>query len=499
MDVNEGMQVGDVLNGRYRIAREGTLQDIGTRYEGYDLRTGRTVVVFVLASRYGSDADGVRRLMKTQQALTELDTPELVPVEDAGVAGSRLYLVRRLVDGESLADLQSRMGYLSSDVAVQIATRLCDALAPLHRAGLVHGCLSPYSVFIDDAGQVLVTDVGLLPALRSSFAEPGQPWGRVPYLSPEQAAGENAFASSDVYVVGSLLYKMLTGRPPFQAKDEGVLVVRHLRHEPPSLQVLVPDLPPRLAEIVQKCMAKERSARYRNAGQLASILRSQVDMDQPAAILPPSVPRASATPSSAPSTSAHSSSRVTPSPPHTSATPSPAPRASSTSSPVTPAKAGVQARQRLVVPAPPIGEIYPPDAEPQDWPEEPVTADWLMVALVIAALIAVLGLIPLWRTVYRRYAAPPTTSPPALYQPLQRDAADWAWLSSSPVGSAVVATQRSKLDDFGLVWYNLAIPDPSSFWTHNSGSARAGRWKASINSSVWEPRLRDLGASSDIL
>jgi hypothetical protein len=263
---------------------------------------------------------------------------------------------------------------------------------------------------VRDDGQVLVTDVGLLPALRLAAASSARPWGRAPYLSPEQAAGESVHPSSDVYVIGSLLYHMLAGRPPFYGQDETVLAMRHLRQDPPSLEVLVPDIPPALAQIVHKALAKEPAARYRNAGQLAHILSSQLGPDLTSGSL----------------------DRITPARP-TPGAPEPA--------------VPVQApqRERLVVPAPPPDETYGPVSRFEDW---------LMVVLIVAALIAVLGLIPLWRAVYRRYAAPPPSPPPALYQPLPQDI---AWLPLMPGAAANEAKVGTKLDNFGLVWYNLSI------------------------------------------
>jgi Protein kinase domain len=440
MGVKEGtMQIGDVLDGRYRIVGEGKPQDIGIMYKAYDSRYERLVVVLVLHPRFVGSGNVLERLTQSQQAVADLAVPALVPMEDAGVVGGQLYLVRALVDGYPLADFLARIGPLKFDVAVQITIRLCDALAPAHRVGLVHGSLSPFSVLVRDDGQVLVTDVGLLPALRPAAASPGRPWGRAPYLSPEQAAGETVHPSSDVYVIGSLLYEMLAGRPPFHGQDEAVLAVRHLRHDPPSLQVLVPNIPPPLAQIVQKALTKEAAARYRNASQLAHILRSQLGLERPELAVPQAAPR----------------------------------------------------QERLVVPAPPIPEIYEPGVELDEWTEEAAGVDWLVVAFIVAALVAVLGLIPLWRTVYRRYAAPPVTPQPALYRP---SLGDWAGLAP-PSGEPEVETKAgTKLDDFGLVWYNLSIRSHPVFWIGIDDVDRARVQITTIGRAVWESRLRVLGA-----
>jgi serine/threonine protein kinase len=404
------MHSGDVLGGRYRIVAEGSPQDIGTLYKAYDSQCERLVAILLLAPRFGSGADAVERLLRSQQAVADLAVPALIPVDDVGAFDGQLYLVRNQVDGHLLADLLVRTGPLTSDAAVQITIHLCEALAPAHRAGLIHGSLSPYSVLIRDDGEVLVTDVGLLPALQTDPASSGRPWGRAPYLSPEQAAGETVHPAADVYVIGSLLYRMLAGRPPFQAQDEAVLAVRHLRQDPPLLEVLAPQVPPRLVEIVHKALAKEPAARYRNAGQMAHILRSQVLRPQIASQQPESA-----------------------------------------------VSQRVPSRERLVVPAPSPAGVYEPAADFEDWSDEPGGVDWLMVALVIAALIAILGLIPLWRTVYQRYAVSPPAPSSSLYRPDQEAWAPGPFLLGEAQHGA---NARTKLDDFGLVWYNLLILDP---------------------------------------
>jgi serine/threonine protein kinase len=365
---------GTILERRYRIVAEGTSQDLGTAYQAYDIQQGQQVILLVLDPRWGGGERALYRLEEVQQAVANLAAPGLLPYEHVGMADGRLYVVRTRAEEYTLADLQRQGKRMEIGRVLELGIKLCEALAPAHRAGFVHGSLSPQSVLLgalpntETPGEYSVTlaDNGLLPALHGPALAKGRPWGRIPYLSPEQAAGEQIHATSDVYVIGCLLYEMLTGRPPFRASDEMVLALQHLRHEPPSLQVLVPHVPAALAQIVHRAIAKEPAVRYRNAGQLAYILKAQVGgqpAEQPAAVPQP-------------------------------------------------------AWERLVVPPPPVPsqvadwtarEVYELQDD-DDWSDEPAGVDWLMIGLLVAALIAVLGLIPLWRTVYRRYAGPPPAS-----------------------------------------------------------------------------------------
>jgi len=390
-------EIGDILDGRYRIVSDGAVQDIGTLYSAYEVRYSRLVDVLLLARRFGTGAAALERLTRANQAVADLAQAELVPFDHAGLAEGQLYLVRRHLEGHTLSDLLAKTGFLDGNAAVNIASQVCNALAPAHRAGLVHGGLSPHSVLVGADGRVLITDAGLMPALQPVPAPQGRPWGRFPYTSPEQAAGEEAHPAADVYLVGSLLYEMLTGRAVFVAADETGLALQHLRQEPVPVQARVPQVSPVLAQIVHKALAKEPAMRYRNAGQLSHILNSQLSASSPVGT-PPRPGRAA-------------EHMAVPAPPVP--RPKGVPQASGGDVPGSPAADQVD--------YPDLRETYRPDAVTREWTEEPVRVSWLMVGLLIAALIAVLGLIPLWRTVYHRYAAPPAMPTPVVYRRLGQD------------------------------------------------------------------------------
>ncbi|MBN1658734.1 MAG: serine/threonine protein kinase [Anaerolineae bacterium] len=347
------LQPGTMLEGRYRLVSEAAVQDLASLYRGYDTVEDQLVMILILPFRVASGSEVLSKLSRTQRAVAALGEQALVPYEYGGLAEGRLYLVRRHVEGRSLADLLAG-GPLDPATAADITIALSELVSLLHHAGMVHGSLCPHCVYVDTSGAapaVSMTDCGLCPALREIQSSPGRPWGRPPYLSPEQAAGEEIHPASDVYVIGSLLYAMLTGRPPFRSADETVLVVQHLRQEPPALDVLLPDLPPALVQIVQKALAKEPAARYRNAGQLAEILRSRVRGQAGEDAWP-----------RAPSPHRH-------------------------------------------LPAPGVGPVVFRPGETQA-SRLGQGIDWMMIILIIAALLAMFGLVRLWQTVYDLYTTP---------------------------------------------------------------------------------------------
>ena len=378
------LEPGRILAGRYRLVSAGVAEDFYIVHDAHDTVEDRPVSVLALPPGLLPSSEALRHLIDLQVAVADLGQPGLVPYEHAGVVAGHPYLVRPSLPYRSLAQMMARGAPLEATTAIEITLRLCETLAPLHRAGLVHGSLSPYSVL---AGKetppgarapewaVSIVDIGLLPALWSREVPGRRAWGRSPYFSPEQAAGSNARASSDVYVVASLLYAMLSGRPPFRGTDPALVALQHERQEPPSLEILVPGISPRLAEIVERALDKEPANRYRNAGQMAYVLRGLW-----AEMLPGR-----------------------------------------------PMRAEPAGREQLVVPAPPtqLDESVAPEGETflvQDEEEkEPGMANCLTVLLLILAIVAVLGLIPLWQTLYRRYATPPALPTPALEGWLDQD------------------------------------------------------------------------------
>lgn len=396
---NEGLSFGQMLSERYRIISEGRAIDIGTEYQAYDTELERLVVVLVLNRDWDGDEGTLERL-KGLASWGGPSAPAVLSVKGAGVVDGRLYVLRDHVNGRSLAHLRAEQGALGVEKTLELGIGLCEALAPLHRSGRVHGGLSPHSVFIADDGRILVTEAGLEAALRSRSSQDVLLWGRLPYVSPEQVAGRGLHPSLDVYVIGALMYEMVSNRPVFQGDDPTRLAFQHLSQSPPVLQSVAPDVPLALAQVIHKALAKEPSARYRNAGQLAIILRSQVGLVEVQEHSGQLLSRREQPPMQ----------EVRPAPMHSPAGEEPRYTPPTGPSPTPRQVSPIVQSTSLVVPAPQVvrrEELWQSVERDGEQGAETVGADWLMAGLAILALMAVLGLIPLWREVYQRYAIPP--------------------------------------------------------------------------------------------
>ncbi len=356
----EGLQVGQVLGYSYRIIASGTPLDIGTAYQAFDMKQGK-VVSLLLAPGFETDSEILARLDRSKRAVAALAKEALIPFEHVGLSEGRLYLVRGHAEGHSLTNHLARFRTLQSAKAADIAFHIADALAPVHEAGLVHGSLSSRCIIVAGDGRVAVTDTGLFPALRPASLTPNEAWGRYPYLAPEQAAGHEPEPASDVYGIGLLLHEMLTGQLPHEARDKSSLVSQLTRGEPLPPLALPAEVPAALEQILRRALAPEPLKRYRHAGQLANLLSLQV----------------TPTPAAEHIGTRHSESA---------------------------------SAWRLVVPPPPApAHSETGVAEGQRPRHTRGRAYWLLIALIIAALLAMLALIPLWLSIRPRDANPTPT------------------------------------------------------------------------------------------
>jgi len=266
--------VKGLLNNRYRLVELVGSGGMAVVYKGIDTLLHRPVAIKVLREAYADDPTFLARFQQEARAAARLDHPNVVTIYDVGQDGDCHYIVMEYVEGEDLKTLIRREGRLSVDRAVDIAAQIAAGVGHAHRSGIIHCDVKPQNVLVTRDGAAKVTDFGIARALsESGLTDSEVVWGSPLYFSPEQAAGERPTPASDVYSIGVVLYEMLAGEPPFYAEKPAALALMHIREEPPPLSVKNPQVPPQLEWIVRKVLAKEPSARYRTAEQLAMVLR----------------------------------------------------------------------------------------------------------------------------------------------------------------------------------------------------------------------------------
>ena len=260
---------GRALDDRYELHEMLGEGAFGRVYRGFDRRLGRAVAVKVIKPWWAEDSEWVERFEREAQLLARVSDPGVVQIFDIGYAEEGPYYVAELVDGESLA-ARLRRGPLPPARACEIAERLCRALASAHREGVLHCDVKPANVLLGAGGEVKVGDFGVARlAEGTSQAVSATVAGTPRYMSPEQARGRATTAATDVYSAGVVLYEMLAGHPPFVDGSVVELGLRHLQDEPPPLG---PGVAPALRAVVERALAKEPDARYRDGGEMADAI-----------------------------------------------------------------------------------------------------------------------------------------------------------------------------------------------------------------------------------
>jgi hypothetical protein len=256
----------------------------GTVYLGEAASTGERVAIKVLNSRMVAHPTGVARFERECELLARLDHPGIVKVVASGTVedGGAPYIVMELVSARTLEDLLAQSGRLSPERTLALLEPICSALECAHGAGVVHRDVKASNISFDDTDAVVVKllDFGLAKLSEpepggTAVTLPGSRVGTPEAMAPEQIRGEPVGPAADVYALGVLMHRLLTGAFPFAAATRQELEQLHLESSPPRPSRLAP-ISPALDEVVARCLEKEPRARWSSAREVLEALRAAV-------------------------------------------------------------------------------------------------------------------------------------------------------------------------------------------------------------------------------
>jgi serine/threonine-protein kinase len=252
----------------YRI--DGALGEggMGTVYRATQLSLDRVVALKVLTAELSSDPAFRERFRREGLVQAALEHPHIVTVFEAGQADQGLFLAMQMVEGPTLKDLVRRHE-LGDRRALRLLTQVAEALDAAHSKGLIHRDVKPQNVLVGKGEHAYLADFGLTRASDDArMTATGLFVGTIDYISPEQARGESATASSDVYALTAVLYECLTRQVPFVRATEERVLLAHLTEDPPRITELRSDLPDALEQVIARGMAKDPADRPASAREL---------------------------------------------------------------------------------------------------------------------------------------------------------------------------------------------------------------------------------------